>query len=142
MRNEREDESLRAAIQAAKDQFDRDHPPGPDVLSRDQWTVVPDDGHRAWFAEDEVARGGEVFVSPEQARAFARELYAEETGFSLPEDNLTALSLVSVYLAERVRVLLRETQEQADERVEEFRRRLARWHAQGSPADDFPEKLV
>lgn len=142
MRNEREDERLRATIQAEKDQFDRDHPPGPDVLPRDQWTVVPDEGHRAWFTEDEVARSGEVFAPPEEARAFARELYADGTGFFLPEDALTALSLLSAELAERVRMLLAETQEQADERVDEFRRRLARWHAQGSPADDFPEKVV
>jgi hypothetical protein len=140
MRTDRDDEQLRAAIQGAKDQFDRDHPPGPDVLPRDQWTVVPDQGHRACFTEDEIARSGEVFVPPEEARAFAHELYAEETGFFLPEDTLSSLSLLSDELAERVRLLLRETHEQSRKRVEEFRGRLARWHDQGSPADGFPEK--
>lgn len=133
------DEQLRAAIEAAKQQYDRDHPPGPDVLPRDQWSVVPEDeGHRPCFSEDEVARASETFLPPEEARAFARELYADEAGFFLPEDALTALSLLSPDVAERVRSLLRETQEQANERIEEFRGRLARWHAQGSPSDDFP----
>lgn len=132
------DEQLRAAIQAAREQYDRDHPPGPDVLPRDQWTAVPDEGHRAWFTEDEVARAGEMFLPAAEARAFARELYADETGFFLPEDVTTALSLLSPELAERVRRLLRETPAQADERIEEFRGRLAHWHAHGSPRDGFP----
>jgi hypothetical protein len=135
------DEQLRTAIRAAKEQYDRDNPPGPDVLPRDQWIAVPaDEGHRAYFTEDEVARSSEVFVSPPEARAFARELYAEEAGFFLPEDSLTALALLSPELAERVRLLLRETHEQARQRVEEFSERLTRWHAQGSPAEGFPEK--
>lgn len=134
-------ERLRAAIEDAKQQYDRDHPPGPDVLPRDQWAVVPgDEGHRAIFTEDEVARAGEVFLPPDEARAFARELYEDEVGFFLPDDALTALSLLSAEVAERVRLLLRETRQQADARVEEFRGRLARWHAQGSPRERFPAR--
>jgi hypothetical protein len=140
MHKDREGEGLRAAIQAAKEQFDRDHPPGPDVLPRDQWSVVPDEGHRAYFTEAEIARAGAVFLPPDEARAYARELYAEGGGFFLPEDALSALSLLSAELAERVRGLLRETPEQAQERMEEFRTRLAHWHDQGSPADGFREK--
>lgn len=140
MRMDGDAERVRAAIQAGKEQFDRDHPPGPDVLPRDQWRVVPDDGHRGYFTEDEIARAGAVFLPPAEAREYARELYAEGGGFFLPEDALSALSLLSAELAERVRLLLRETHEQARERVEEFRTRLAHWHDQGSPADGFPER--
>ncbi|HEX2081703.1 MAG TPA: hypothetical protein VHG08_28625 [Longimicrobium sp.] len=140
MHEERKDEGLRAAIEAGKEQFDRDHPPGPDVLPRDQWKVVPDDGHRAYFTEDEIARAGAVFLPPAEARAYARELYADGSGFFLPEDALSALSLISPELAERVRLLMRETHEQARDRVEEFRTRLALWHDRGSPADGFPDK--
>lgn len=140
MQKDRDDEGLRAAIHAAKEQFDRDHPPGPDVLPRDQWSVVPDEGHRASFTEDEIARAGAVFLPSDEARAYARELYAEGGGFFLPEDALSALSLLSTELAERVRGLLRETREQAQERMEEFRTRLTHWHDRGSPADGFPAR--
>lgn len=140
MQKDSEAECLRAAIQAGKEQFDRDHPPGPDVLPRDQWRVVPDDGHRACFTEDEIARAGAIFLPPAEARAYASALYAESGGFFLPEDAISALSLLSPELAERVRLLMRETHEQARNRVEEFRTRLAHWHDQGSPADGFPEK--
>jgi hypothetical protein len=136
-----DDEVVQAAIEAGKRRYDQEHPPGPDVLPRDQWSAAPDeDGHRPYFTEDEVARSGEVFLPPEEARAFARDLYGEEGGFFLPEDALSALSLLSDELVERVRLLLRETHEQAVERVGEFRGRLERWHAEGSPPDDFPQR--
>lgn len=134
------DVHLKAAIEAAKQQYDRDNPPGPDALPRDQWQVVPDEGHRAYFTEAEVARGGEIFLPPQEAAAFARELYADPEGFFLPEDALSALSMLSEDMAERVRLLLHETQEQANGRVEEFRARLGTWHVRGSPRDDFPTK--
>lgn len=135
------DEGLRAAIEAAKQQYDRDNPPGPDVLPRNQWQVVPDPGHRACFTESEVAQAGAVFVSPAEAAQFARELYADEgpeAGFVLPEEVLNSLALLSESLAERVRMVLNETPEQAQARIGGFRERLARWRAQGSPPDDFP----
>lgn len=133
------DEVLRAAIEEGKGRYDQENPPGSDVLPRNQWSASPDaEGHRPYFTEEEVARGGELFVPPGEARAFARELYESEDGFFLPHDSLSALSMLSDELAERVRLLLRETPEQAKERLEEFRRRLADWHAQGSPPDDFP----
>jgi hypothetical protein len=141
--HEAHDESLQAAIEAAKREYDRNNPPGLDVLPRDDWSAVPDDeGHRAYFTEAEVARSGEVFLPADAARAFARELYESEGGFFLPEDALSALSLLSDDLAQRVRLLLRESPEQASERIEEFRSRLARWHDQGSPMDGFPEKAI
>lgn len=132
-------ESLRAAIEAGKRKYDEENPPGPDVLPRDQWHAIPDEeGHRPYFTEDEVARSGEVFLPANEARAFAHELYAEETGFFLPEDALSALALLSDEVAERVRLLLRETPEQASVRMAEFRHRLAGWHASGAPREDFP----
>lgn len=136
-----ERESMQSAIEQGRRQYDIENPPGPDVLPRDQWAAVPDDeGHRPYFTEDEVARSGELFSPPEEARAFAHDLYAQEVGFFLPDDALSALSLLSEDLAERVRLLLRETQEQASDRVEEFRRRLTIWHARGSPGDEFPQR--
>jgi hypothetical protein len=138
-----EHDALRAAIEAAKREHDRVNPPGPDALPRDQWKAVPDAGHRTHFTEDEVARAGELFVSPAEARAFARELYAGEDqneGFALPEDLLSAMSLLSDALAERVRTVLNESHGQARVRMEEFRVRLARWHAEGSPHGGFPDR--
>lgn len=132
---------VRAAIEAGKREYDRTNPPGPGVLPRDQWQVVPDDeGHRPYFTEEEVARGAEAFLPKEGARAYAGEVYADEIGFCFPEDLLSAIALGSPELAERVRVLLRETPEQARTRMEEFRARLDAWHAEGAPVDGFPEK--
>jgi hypothetical protein len=137
--NGSERDALQAAVEAAKRRYDEENPPGPDVLPRDQWQVVPDAGHRPYFTEKEVARAGSLFLPPDESAAFARALYEEE-GFFLHEDHLSALSLLSEDLAERVRVLLQETAEQAKERVEEFRQRLAAWHAGGSPHDEFPQR--
>jgi hypothetical protein len=136
-----EHDALRAAVEAAKREHDRANPPGPDVLPRDQWQVVPDAGHRTYFTEEEVARAGEFFVSPVEAREFARDLYQCERadgGFALPEDLLSAMGLLSGEFFERVRLVLNESREQADARTAEFRERLARWHAEGSPR--FPER--
>jgi hypothetical protein len=138
-----EHDALRAAIETAKREYDRANPPSPDVLPRDQWQAVPDAGHRTQFTEEEVARAGELFVSPAEARAFARELYSgddQDEGFALPEDLLSAMSLLSDALAERVRALLNESHEQARVRTEEFLARLARWHAEGSPHGGFPDR--
>jgi hypothetical protein len=135
-----EREVLRAAIDAAKRQYDEENPPGPDVLPRDQWHASPDAGHRPYFTEEEVARAGSMFLPRDEAASFARELYEDEGGFFLHEDHLSALSLLGEDVAERVRLLLRETAENALERVDDFRNRLAAWHADGSPREAFPQR--
>ncbi len=54
-----------------------------------------------------------------------------------PVEMLSALSLLSEELAERVRVVRGESPEEAPGRVEVFRRRLGLRQLQGSPHDRF-----
>ncbi|HYR10921.1 MAG TPA: hypothetical protein VEQ60_24285 [Longimicrobium sp.] len=138
---EREREPLLEAIEGERRRYAAGQESGDDVLPRDQWQVLRDEGHRGHFTEEEVARAGEAFLPPDEAAEFARELYAEVdpgAGIFFPEEMLSALSLVSEEMTERVRALRGETAEEATGRVEAFRRRVALWKAQGSPRDDFP----
>lgn len=140
--NERE--ALRRAIEAERQRYaagqQSSSRPGH-VLPDDQWQVLQDEGHRGHFTEEEVAKAGEVFVTPDEAAAFARDLYADPdpgAGIFFPEEMLSALSLLSEELAERVRVVRGESPEEAAGRVEVFRRRVGLWQLQGSPRDRFP----
>jgi hypothetical protein len=139
--NEHEREALRQVIEAERQRYAAEQKSGQDVLPSSQWQVLQDEGHRGHFTEEEVARAGELFVSSDEAAAFAREVYADTdpgAGIFFPEEMLSALSLLSEDLAERVRVLRRESPEEAAGRVLVFQRRLALWQAQGSPRDGFP----
>lgn len=138
---ESEREALHEAIEAERRRYAAEQRSGNDVLPRDQWKVLEDEGHRGHFTEEEIARAGEVLLPSNEAAEFARELYAETdpgAGIFFPEEMLSALSLVSDELAERVRVLRGESPEEAAGRMEVFRRRLALWQAHGSPRDNFP----
>lgn len=111
------------------------------MLPHTHWQILEDEGHRGYFTEEEVAKAGEVFVPSDEAAVFARDLYAEPdpgAGIFFPEEMLSALSLLSQELAERVRGLRGESPEEAAGRAEVFRRRLALSQAQGSPRDRFP----
>jgi hypothetical protein len=134
-------ELLRRLIQAERERYAEGGTDAPGAIPPDDWTLLPDEGHRAHFTEEEVARAGELFLSPVAARAFALDLYSESdpgAGIFFPEEMLSALSLLSADVAERVRLLLRESPEEAQRRVECFRRRVAFWQANGSPPDSFP----
>lgn len=140
--SEREREELRRAIEAERARYAAEQQSWPgEVVPHTHWQVLQDEGHRGYFTEEEVAKSGEVFVPSDEAAEFARELYAEPDpglGIFFPEEMLSALSLLSEELAERVRVVLDESPEEAAARVEVFRQRLALWQAQGSPRDHFP----
>lgn len=141
---EREREPLREAIEGERRRYAAGQASGDDVLPRDQWHVLQDEGHRGHFTEEEVARAGEVFLPADEAAEFARELYAESdpgAGIFFPEEMLSALSLVSEEMAERVRVLRGETADEAAARAEGFRRRVALWKARGSHATTSRDKM-
>ncbi len=95
--------------------------------SRFKWEVVPGEGHRGLFSQEEVEQALQLLVSRDDAGAIADELYGDPNpglGIFFPGDLLSALSLVSDDVARRVQMALRETPEHAARRVAQFRKHL------------------